>query len=82
MGSFKKLSGLDSLQKISLVDNKLKKVPNSFKKLKSLKQLHVSGNEGLDYNQLVENLKESEIEELSIPLSRSHPSKISNSLLQ
>ena len=66
---FKKLSGLDSLQKISLVDNKLKEVPNSFKKLKSLKQLHVSGNEGLDYNQLVENLKESEIEELSIPLN-------------
>ncbi len=66
---FKKLSGLDSLQKISLIDNKLKNVPNSFKKLKKLKQLHVSGNENLDYQQLVESLKESELEELSIPLN-------------
>lgn len=66
---FKKLSGLDSLQKISLIDNKLKEIPNSFKKLKNLKELHVSGNEALDYNQLVENLKESQIEELSIPLN-------------
>ena len=66
---FKKLSGLDSLKKVSLVDNKLKEVPKSFKKLKQLKKLHISGNEGLNYEQLVDHLQESNIEELSIPLN-------------
>jgi len=66
---FKKLSGLDSLQKISLVDNKLREIPHSFKKIKGLKQLHISGNEGLDYKSLVASLKETDIEELSIPLN-------------
>ncbi len=66
---FKKLSSLDSLKKVSLVDNKLKEVPKSFKKLKQLKSLHISGNEGLNYEQLVDQLGESKIEELSIPLN-------------
>lgn len=66
---FKKLSKLDSLQKISLVDNKLKEVPGAFKAIKGLKKLHVSGNENLNYSSLIENLKDSEIEELSIPLN-------------
>jgi len=66
---FKKLAKNDNLQKLSLVDNKLKQIPSVFKNLKSLKKLHVSGNEALNYNQLIELLKESNIEELSIPLN-------------
>ncbi len=66
---FKKLAKHDSLQKISLVDNKLKEVPGAFKNLKKLKKLHISGNEALNYTQLIENLKETNIEELSIPLN-------------
>ena len=66
---FKKLAKHDSLQKVSLIDNKLKEVPRSFKNLKNLKKLHISGNEALDYKHLIDNLKESNIEELSIPLN-------------
>ena len=66
---FKKLSKLDSLQNISLIDNKLKETPAAFKAIKGLKRLHVSGNENLNYSRLIEDLKESEIEELSIPLN-------------
>ena len=66
---FKKLAKHDSLQKVSLVDNKLKEVPSAFKSLKGLKKLHISGNEALNYEHLIDNLKESNIEELSIPLN-------------
>lgn len=66
---FKKLAKHDSLQKVSLVDNKLKQVPSAFKSLKGLKKLHISGNEALNYEHLIDNLKESNIEELSIPLN-------------
>ncbi len=66
---FKKLAKHDSLQKVSLVDNKLKEVPGAFKSLKGLKKLHISGNEALNYEHLIDNLKESNIEELSIPLN-------------
>lgn len=66
---FKKLAKNDSLQKVSLVDNKLKEVPSAFKNLKGLKKLHISGNEALNYEHLIDNLKESNIEELSIPLN-------------
>ena len=66
---FRKLVKNDNLQKISLVDNKLKEIPPIFKNLKSLKKLHISGNEALNYKHLIEHLKESNIEELSIPLN-------------
>lgn len=66
---FKKLIKNDNLQKISLVDNKLKQIPTVFKQLKSLKKLHISGNEALNYKHLIEHLKESNLEELSIPLN-------------
>lgn len=66
---FKKLSGLDSLEKISLIDNKLKDVPSSIKKIKTLKSLHISGNENLNYDKLVDDLGGSGLEELSIPLN-------------
>tara|TARA_B100000674_G_scaffold276985_1_gene228798 strand:- start:14828 stop:16918 length:2091 start_codon:yes stop_codon:yes gene_type:complete len=66
---FKKLMKHDNLQKISLVDNKLKEVPGALKNLKGLKKLHISGNESLNYEHLIDNLKESNIEELSIPLN-------------
>lgn len=66
---FKKLQGLDSLQKIALVDNKLRDVPSSLKKVRSLRQLHISGNENLNYEDLVDELEQTNIEELSIPLN-------------
>ena len=66
---FRKLAKNRNLQNLSLVDNKLKQIPSVFKQLKSLKKLHVSGNENLNYKQLIEHLKESNIEELSIPLN-------------
>lgn len=66
---FKKLEGLDSLQKISLVDNKLKEIPKSLQKVTSLKELHISGNENLNYEQLIDQLEKTDLEALSIPLN-------------
>lgn len=67
---FKKISKLKQLESVTLIDNKLNKIPESLGDIKQLKKLKISGNEGISYETLISKLKKNkQLEELYIPLN-------------